>query len=201
LFKEDHKRNDITPKNEVSKLQGNYKPTTSGEAKLLKKIDELNKIKEDQEISMIGRKHTNKSEIIRKSSKHVTEEDIWCAKCRQWHDKDVHKPLFENPKFSKAVNSIITQKDIEPLQIKKTLPNTKLLSGNTSSNTHQIYSQVQKSSNSNKYNETINSNQKLKNHNEIMNKIKQQIRNDKPAASNNLFSDSNSEKYPSNNNY
>jgi hypothetical protein len=101
------------------KLQGLYKPTTSDEAKVLKKIDELNKIKEIQEIGLLGKKHKNNSGISSgKNAKFITDDDIWCSKCKGWHDKDLHK------KFSKQIT---------------TIPNAINLTNNNHKNDHRSY--------------------------------------------------------------
>jgi hypothetical protein len=106
LFKDNSAKKEIPVVEKPTKLQGCYKPTSTDEAKLFKKIDELNKMKESQEITMLGKKHGNKSEIsARKNSQYIRDDDIWCSKCKGWHDKDLHKNL---PKLGTGIAKSIS---------------------------------------------------------------------------------------------
>jgi len=184
LFKDNLGNKDSSAKVEEKsfKLQGLYKPTSSDEAKVLKKIDELNKIKEIQEIGLLRKKHKNNSGIFSgKNAKFKNDDDIWSSKCKGWHDQDLHK------KISKQISTINNAINLTNTNLKndhrshhenhgnnKNISSTKPTDNLLKSNSFQSKESpiFPKLLNNNKNSITT----KTSNPNQIVNKIKQEIK-------------------------
>lgn len=189
LFKDkDNGYKDIEPVEKQTRLPGNYKPTSTDEAKVLNKIDEINKMKEIQEITLLGKKHGNRSETGGKSSKSRGEDDIWCSKCRLYHHKDLHKkiPMTNYPNHISGNNYQIMNYRVEP-NVKQVIPIMK-------QTTNDSFIRVNPCQNNKNANRNVNNSKPL-NQYELLNKLKQQIK------INNLNSNNNTNNNIVSNNY
>lgn len=128
---------------EEIKLTQLYKPKNDSEAKMIKRIEEINSSTKDDIVSaalpITKNKRSNsgpRPELKKLNSKFVSENDIYCSRCRSYHSEEYHKkPTLVNE------NKIFNAK---PKSIPPQLPSKKILTNHQPPKTNGI-DQIKKS--------------------------------------------------------
>jgi hypothetical protein len=117
--------NKLFPKQKFEEKAKHYIPKTEYEKIALKRIEEVNKLQEKVELKKITnviktKGKTNEPQHVR------TEYDIYCAKCRKYHDPDFHTKtkLVNVDKCFKSFKEISKPKENKTSQVKRTLIST-----------------------------------------------------------------------------